>query len=206
MSATNRGFERNERDYYITPSGTIRDFFDRFLAVEPEFKPRNLVALDPCAGGDVENEMPYPKELLRLGCLAANLDTMDIRPDSPAEYTGDYLAAELGGAQHNCIISNPPYNLATEFIKKALEEVVPGGFVIMLLRINFFGSQARNAFWQQHMPKWCFIHSKRPSFFTDSQKKALRAQGITVSTDATEYAHFVWQKGEASPYCRTLVV
>ena len=51
--------------------------------------------------------------------------------------------------------------------------------VIMLLRINFLGSQKRYDFWQQFPPDGLFILSKRPSF-------------TGKGTDSIDYAWFVW--------------
>ena len=44
------------------------------------------------------------------------------------------------------IITNPPFSHAVRIIKRALKYVDGQGFVIMLLRLNFFGSQEREKF------------------------------------------------------------
>lgn len=79
------------------------------------------------------------------------------------------------------IFTNPPYSQAQEFIEHAIS-CAPT--VIMLLRINFLGSQKRYNFWQQFSPDGLYVLSKRPSF-TDNFRGH-------KTVDATDYAWFVW--------------
>ena len=74
------------------------------------------------------------------------------------------------------ILTNPPFSIAKEFIEHSM---MCSTTVIMLLRINFLGSQARHDFWNQFPPDGLIILSKRPSF-------------TGKGTDATDYAWFVW--------------
>ena len=73
----------------------------------------------------------------------------------------------------------------TRSIGKAFEDVREGGYVIMLLRLNFFGGKARNERFYPvvGMPKYAFVHHRRLSFTPDGR------------TDSIEYTHFVWQRG-----------
>jgi hypothetical protein len=122
--------------------------------------------------------MSYPIALKRfdLSC-----DTIDIREDSMAAVIADYLETECKD-KYNLIITNPPFSLAKEIAIKAIEDVKEGGFVVLLLRLNFFGSQKRFSFWQE-LPPWAiFVHSQRMSF-------------TGGSTDSIEYMHCVWKKG-----------
>ncbi len=80
------------------------------------------------------------------------------------------------------VITNPPFNIALSVIINALEHVDFGGEVIMLLRLNFLGSQERKPFFNKYPPKEIFVLSQRPKFYNGK-------------TDSIEYAWFVWQKG-----------
>jgi len=84
------------------------------------------------------------------------------------------------GKKVDLIFTNPPYSIAQEFIKHSLELA---DTVIMLLRINFLGAQKRYEFFSNNEPDALYVLSKRPSF-------------TGKGTDSTEYAWFVWQKGE----------
>ena len=48
--------------------------------------------------------------------------------------------------------------------EKALNDVDNNGFVVMLLRLNFFGSKERKSFFDKHMPETCFVHHQRIGF------------------------------------------
>lgn len=192
MSSTNRSNSRDTHvsDYYITPIQDIQDFLLHFLSNHPDIKD-SITIFDPCAGGNPithlpdgtiplpANPMSYPEALASYGFITS---TNDIRPDSPAFSHGDFLDPDTHHpTDWDMIITNPPFNLALPIIEKALTHVKPGGYVIMLLRLNFFGSKARRPFFQSNMPIETYVHHKRISF----------AKG---ATDSIEYMHCVWKK------------
>lgn len=106
--------------------------------------------------------MSYPTVLQEFDYT--DITTNDIRDDSLATHHTDFLQAWNPPNTYDMIITNPPFNLALPIIEKALDIVKPGGYVIMLLRLNFFGSKVRYPFFQEHMPIECYIHHKRISF------------------------------------------
>jgi hypothetical protein len=231
MSATNRQpGVRARDDYYITPQKTISEFLAPFYSqVGHEFELSGKIEiLDPCAGGDAKYGMAYP-EVLNKEWIDTSITTVDIRQDSRADIKESFLDWKAD-EEYDLVVSNPPYNLALEFIKKGLEVVRDGGYVAYLLRLNFFGSQKRRDFFKAFMPEYCFIHSDRPCFLTKEiiadlkkkvkedaaaeEEKILKETGKVVkikpksvsTTDATEYAHFVWRKGYNPQFCKTIVV
>lgn len=180
MSSTNRNMIRNKNDYYITPKEHIQLFWDNFTKYQSI--DRSLKVLDCSAGGDLDHpDMPYPTILQPY--FDRTIETIDIREDSSANIKKSYLDLTLG-YEPDIIISNPPFELALEFIQKALKDVRMDGYVIMLLRLNFFGSKVRYEFLQNHMPESCYVHSKRMGFNPKFPNK----------TDSIEYAHFIWRR------------
>jgi len=186
MSSTNRGTVRNADDYYVTPHWLIEDFLAAFaenniLVCSPDEYPR---VLDPSAGGCDKYEMSYPTVLEKEGFL---VESWDIRNDSRAEIKGrDFLTTPSALLPtFDMIITNPPFNLAQEFTKKALDMVEDHGLVIMLQRLNWLGSQKRKPMWQRLPLAAVYVHSKRPGFNPEKPSQ----------TDSTEYAHFVFLKG-----------
>ena len=178
MSSTNRGACRIEKDYYRTPIYEILKFLKVFNDIMPL---KGKIILDPCAGGDQVNAvMPYPFALEKYTDGFSQY-TIDIREDSPARVHADYLETNIVDMDFDLIISNPPFSLAQQFIDKALKDVSIGGYVVMLLPLNFLGSQKRHDWWRDRMPQYIFVHSNRMSFTPDSK------------TDSREYAHFIWQ-------------
>ena len=202
MSSTNRGYDRHATDYYVTPKNAVRIFLKTFRedVLKGEFiddttgfaqNPQLCEWLDPCAGGDGGHDMTYPyiiKEMFDPEILT----TIDIRADSRAERKEDYLTAKID-IPPDIIITNPPFYIAKEVIEKGLQDVKTGGYVIMLLRLNFFGSQERFKFFQRQLPILSYVHHRRFSF-TDNGK-----------TDSIEYMHTVFQK-DSSPVFTMLKV
>jgi len=202
MSRANKNHDRLKDDHYVTPLGTITDFFDAYPAIiSCKFR-----YFDPCAGGLAGSySMPYPEVLIQGRMIpSGQVRTMDIRGDSPAEFTGDYLGTDISQrkslAKPDVIISNPPFKHAREFIEKALHDVIPGGRVAFLLRLSFLESQKRRDWWRGgYMPSYIFVHSRRPAFDPRRPK----------GTDAAAYGHFVWVKnvdGSLANVCRGLEV
>lgn len=180
MSSTNRGYERHVSDFYVTPKDTVKLFFEHFTQVACD-NFHMMHWFDP-----------------------ENILSLDIRQNSKANIVCDYLRSNIK-FKPDIVVANPPFNLAIPFIKKTLDDVEYGGYVVMLLRLNFFGSQKRKAFFEKNMPKFTFIHHKRISFFpkdiTVGQKRYKKG-----STDSCEYAHFVWQKGYEKNYSTTFLI
>lgn len=156
---------------------------------------------DPTGGPDIEVKAPvvfhipptepsYPKALRQVFGNCPTIDTMDIREDSPAQHHGDFLKLQTEFDPHpdynlqtpDIIITNPPFDKALQVIRHSLRIVRPEGWVIMLLRLNFFGSAKRKAFFDKTMPIWTFVHHERMGFTPDG------------GTDSIEYMHAIWQR------------
>jgi hypothetical protein len=190
---------RNNQDYYTTPAATVNEFFTKFCELVPLFDFTTATALDPAAGGDhgvgsaaagAGNPMPYPTALQRLGCT--RITTVDVRVDSRAEIKANYMEW-YPAEQYDMVITNPPFTLALDYIVTALDDCKVGGFVVMLVRLNFLGSVGRRDFWLHHMPTYCIVHAQRPRF-------------TSGGGDSCEYCHMVWKKGDNPAFTKTFVV
>lgn len=195
MSSTNRhnAKARHISDYYVTPQNHILNFLNNWMldlqknilddVLKIGDRPDIAMWLDPCAGGDKHNEMSYPAALKEA--FGVDTDTIDIRDDSLADIKEDFISMEFSDKEkYDVVITNPPFNKAIEIIKKSLEVTKEGGYVVMLLRLNFFGSKARKEFWDEQMPMWTYVHHRRMSFTDDGK------------TDSIEYMHAVFVKGQ----------
>lgn len=226
MSSTNRSQARDSHisDYYVTPIEPIIEFFTKANEVIPNFKTtmQNGIILDPCAGGnlqesnlngitEIEHQMSYPTAI-NITYGNDKIYTSDIRQNSLAKWKLDYLQTQLNpNTKPNVIISNPPFKNAKEFIEKSLTEVADFGFVVYLLRLNFFGSKERKSFFDANMPNYVFVHHKRISF---TEKKDQNGNIIfnkdgsaqKGSTDSVEYMHSVWQKGNKTNYTKLYLI
>lgn len=89
----------------------------------------------------------------------------------------------------NNIITNPPYNLASEFIAQAYKHA--NNKVAMLLRLAFLeGAKRYRELFKINPPTRIWVFSKRVSMFPDGDT---RQKGGT-----TAYAWFVWDKKDKS--------
>jgi len=137
VSATNRGSVRVEGDYYPTP-----EWCTRLIAGKISWCEVRTVG-EPCAGGGailrcIPNLVTYTREISEgLDYFKHSLPDVDL------------------------IITNPPYNLAEEFLKRSLKEA---RCVVYLLRVNFLGSSKRKEFLTANRPSHLYVHSERPSF------------------------------------------
>lgn len=197
MSSTNRhnAEKRHVADYYVTPVKDIMTFLGA-LDEEVSLDIWDKTILDPCAGGDPTHPMSYPNALKEYYAIPDDhniIKTIDIREDSLAETKANYIETELDYKPF-LVISNPPFNQAMKFIKKALDDVEDGGYVAMLLRLNFLETKARKEFFDNYMPTWIFVHHKRMSF-TD--------QG---GTDSVAYCHMVWKKNDYPKFAKIRVI
>jgi hypothetical protein len=201
VSSTKRSAKREAHmgDYYRTPIPVVVAFLNAFKTDCPAFAEKMKGdVLDPCAGGKrlgpaIVELCTYPEAIIEAGFTPHMIDSMDIREDSAALYAGmNYL--ETPCSNYDVTITNPPYNWALEIIQKAIAEAPEGAYIVMLLRLNFFGSQSRREFFNNFMPKYAYVHSKRIGFTDDGK------------TDSIEYAHYVWVKGENPKYCSLKVI
>lgn len=190
MSSTNRG-SRGGNDYYVTPVDDINTFLQEFKK-DSNINYNELKILDPCAGGDIKHRMSYPEAFKKNGMYI--MDTIDIREDSRADIKNDYLKCNVEENYYDMIITNPPFNKAEKIINKALKDVDDDGIVIMLLRLNFLGSQKRKKFWDINKPSFIYVHRKRMSFRDDNK------------TDSIEYAHFVWIKNKNPQFAQIRII
>lgn len=202
MSSTNRGSDRREHeaDYYVAPKEPIRqvlEWMDGNWCLKGNLPKEFRRVLDPAAGGNPETitmkdwGMPYPEVLEEFGI--SGVDTMDVRKDSKASAKGvDFTKTDFKDSpEYDLVITNPPFNLAEDFIRKGWGVLKYGGVMIMLLRLNFLGGLKRKPLFDEMMPQWIFVHRKRICF-TENMKYLKR------QTDSIEYAHFLWHKMDVS--------
>ncbi len=220
MSSTARWGQREPTDYYATPQGAIVTFLDSFLQTpegnkllqpypQEKLLRTDLKILDPCAGWNLEpkvyegkrkgksvmydTKMAYPTVLENY--WAVNIVTNDIREDSPATYHYDFVSSPTNKTEYyDLVISNPPFAFAEQFILNSLNLVKEWGIVVMLLRLNFFGSQKRKEFWKANMPTYTFVHRERMWFTPDG------------ATDSIEYMHAVWIKGQNPEFSKLKII
>jgi hypothetical protein len=211
MSATNRGAVRCEADRYITPDEAISNFLDVFEIEDSWGK----TILEPCAGnGAIVKEIRKKHKDNFITAIEIRESERNNLIDAGANriLVEDFFKCERISFNYlDIIISNPPYGLAQEIIDHSFEIVGPNTDIVMLLRLNFLGSQERKDFWNKHPVRQLYPLSKRPSFGTHCKcmfghKHFYGIDQIVpgrcpecgekwkskTTTDATDYGWFVW--------------
>lgn len=122
MSQRDSGYQRKERDLYETPAW-VTD------ALIPHLPSASCVVWEPAAAS---GKMVAP--LLKAGF---DVTASDIS-------TGRDFLTQPAPKPFRAIITNPPYELATKFIERALRLIpVNNGFCAMLLRTDFDHAKTR---------------------------------------------------------------
>ena len=175
MSSTSRGGKRTEFDYYPTPDWCVQRLLEQLLLPPGHW-------LEPCAGdGAIIRAVNAHRAKERLAPVI--WDAVEIRREEEETlkkqahtvHIADYRTTPESTG-YAVAITNPPYRSAEAFLRKAMRHC---DNVLMLLRLNFFGSARRHEFLSDHMPAATYVLPNRPSF--DNR-----------GTDSIEYAWFHW--------------
>ncbi len=197
MSATGRSGVRQENDFYETPAWSVQRLLERVDLPGGRW-------LAPCAGrGAIQRAVAQVRT--DVTWLANELVEEHARslfeiPTVEQVYVGDFMAsAELARASWNApvVLDNPPYRLAEAVLRRAWQ-IAPHALVALLLRLNFAASDDRAGLMQAHPPD-IYVLPNRPSFRVVERTivKDGREVKRTATTDATEYAWFIWEPATA---------
>jgi len=85
------------------------------------------------------------------------------------------------------IVTNPPYKLAEEFLKKAMELIYDGNKVCLFLKIQWLEGKARKELFKKYPPKTIWVSSSRIKCGTNGN--------FSKSSSMMALAWFVWEKG-----------
>jgi hypothetical protein len=167
MSQRNSGYERKERDSYETPEW-VTD------ALIPHLPIRNCVVWE-CAAG----EGKMVAALRRAGFTVVATDITDgcdfLTANPPQPFQG--------------IVTNPPYELATEFIERALSIIPADGFVAILLRTDFDHAKSRQHLFGECPSFWKkVVLTKRVKWFEDSDGQP-----------SFNHAWYIWTAHDGKP-------
>lgn len=159
MSSTNGKVQ--PRELYPTPPEAV----DALLA-KLTLRPNDRF-LEPCRGtGAIYDKIALPESQKSFAEIQLGID---------------YLTADCG--TQDVIITNPPFSLTEEFIRKSLGELAEDGTMAYLQRVNYLGSKKRLPFWFEiGFPQKCPILVPRPKF-------------VGGGSDSCEYAWFIWDRG-----------
>ncbi len=186
MSSTNRkGSQRKDADFYITPPWTVHRLLERIDLPGGRW-------LEPCAGdGTLIRAINEKRPDVSWSAGELREEMRSSLEDAYEEQLrmGDFLETELSdwsnvGDPFDVIVTNPPYSLAMPFVKKCMSM---SKLTVMLLRLNFWGSETRQSFMLNYPPD-TYVLPNRPVFALNQHGKP--------GVDSPEYAWFVFHSQE----------
>lgn len=171
-------YERQMVDFYATDPHALEIFLE-MLKQDGIALPHKIC--EPACG------MGHLAEVLKR--QGYEVDSYDLYDHGYGKTGIDFLTSDV---KAECFLTNPPYKYALSFVKKALENVLPNGYVIMFLKIQFLEGKERYKFFQNNPPKYVYVNSSRQNCARNGDFKTF------TENSAVCYAWFVWQKGSGS--------
>lgn len=86
-------------------------------------------------------------------------------------------------------MTNPPYKLANEFVRHALEIVEPGRKVAFFLPLRYLEGKERKKLFAEYPPKTVYVSSSRLVCALNGDFEAYK------NRNSVSYAWYVWEKG-----------
>ncbi len=186
MSSTIRnGSQRRSGDDYQTP-GELAEFLVAKLVADGILCGPEPRVLEPSAGDG--SFVAALRKYCDPGVLVANepylTDARRVAYETAgAEWWPTAFEKHLLQPRWSAVVGNPPYSLAEQHVRKALEVAAKrGGVVAFLLRLAFLESRGRFALWRDFPLRKLYVLSERPSF-------------TGGGTDSAAYGFFVWENG-----------
>lgn len=175
--------EREENDFYATSVDTVYALHKKLC--EKHLAPTNEVIIEPAVGDGAILKTLFSLKKGYNKYLA--FDIVD-RGFPNTEVTDFLTVKDLSHIrERKCIITNPPYKLASEFVEHSMELLTNGEFCCMLLRIQFLEGKARRKLFEKYPPKYVWVFSER--------QKCLKNGVDDGTSSAICYAWFFWEKG-----------
>lgn len=170
-----------DAEFYPTPASAIQPMLDTPLVALPAG-----VWIDPCVGtGRIPAAVNASRADVRW--LMCDIDERHrphieqlVRPGDELLPFGDFVNRPWTHERAALSMFNPPFSLALAFVLASMERADQ---VLMLQRLNWFGTKQRSRWLVRHCPD-VYVLPERPSFTADG------------GTDSAEYAWFHWPARE----------
>lgn len=169
--------EVEENDFYATHPDSVKLFLK--AAKETNLTLPNNIWENACGDGAIS------KVLKDNGYTVFSTDLVD---RGYGEESGlDFLTNKKYDNKFDCIITNPPYSKAREFVERSIEAVKDNGLVVMFMKLTFLESAKRYSLFKQYPPKYVYVHVDRQG--------CGKGGGTFKNSGAAAYCWYVWQKG-----------
>lgn len=162
---------KHRKEYYATHPQVTQDLLD----VEKFSSP----ILEPCCGGGF-----MAKVIQENGY---DVEASDIVDRGYGKAGIDFLSETFLAGKYD-IVTNPPYSLFVQMLRKAIE--ICNHKVAMLLPLNFLSALERLELYKQYPPKKVWVFSHRICI-----AKGGNFDNYQAGANMTIYAWYIWEKG-----------
>lgn len=177
MGASNHSdTEREKDDFYATDPKAID-------ALAEKWQIPNTILEPACGSGHLA---------IRLEQLGHHVIATD-KVDRGYGDVRDFFSYTTMPEGCECIITNPPYKFATEFVEHSLRLLPDGGWCAMFVKTTFLEGQKRFKAIFSHYPPLLVLQ------FVQRIKCAKNGDFEAISGSAVAYCWIVWQKGYQGP-------
>lgn len=163
LAGSNSKRGRVENDFYATNPKAVE-----MLLSNNEFKKwfwkdynngSNIELLEPCVGqGHIiqgiksyYNNKNLPIDFICLDIVDRGYDNVIVQ---------DFMEYDTD-KRFDCIMTNPPYEIAMEFAQKGMKLLKPNGKMCMFLKIQFLEGRKRREFFDKYPPRYIYVFEKR---------------------------------------------
>lgn len=177
--------EREKDDFYATDPVAIDGLLNFFHHELHENIVDDGSKIWECACGNG----CLSERLKQYGYVVVSTDIVD----RGYERVMDFLSTDSVPGGCTCILTNPPYRYALEFVEHAIDILPNGGLCMMFLKTTFLEGQKRHdRLFSVTPPKYVLQFSKRVLCAKNGEFDRMRKGGGS----AVAYAWFVWKKGD----------
>lgn len=166
--------DRESNDFYATEPRAVEKFL---FALERDGVQMSCPIWEPACGQGHISEV-----LDAAGYEVRSTDLVDRGYGSVLNFL------ECNQLWQGTILTNPPFKLSSEFIRKALSLVGVGQRVIFFQRLNFLESAKRFALFQEFPIRYVYVHASRVGTAMGGDFEKYHAKSMA-------YAWYVWEKG-----------
>ena len=172
---------RAEDDFYATNPIDVERFLNAYGQIAG-------TVLEPCIG-----QGHIAKVLQKHGnVVIRGIDIKDRNSGFITKIT-DFLTYEGYDSVFDYVITNPPYSLAEDFIRKSMKVVKDNGQVIMFLKLQFLEGAGREKLFSEYPPKYIYVCRKRAQPLRMGSEID-PATGKKWASSTICFAWFVWEK------------
>ncbi len=188
MAVERRLAPRKDADWWITPAWTVEALAARENLPGPIWEPA-------CGDGAMAEAL---RRVTGQQVIGTDLhDRADGRYDAGRDFLLERDLPEIDGTKARAIVTNPPFNLASHFVRKAL--ALDPDIIALFLRLSFLEGQDRaSTIFRVNPPARVWVFARRVTLLHGSLKAEGRTEAPADMRGAMSFAWFVWQRHHRS--------